>query len=46
VAATQNYVLEHYYKQDLQLEKGFYNDVRNINLRKIFFNNICLFKVN
>ncbi len=29
VAATQNYVLEHYYKQDLQLEKGFYNDVRN-----------------
>ncbi len=28
VVATQNYVLEQYYKQDLQLEKGFYNDVR------------------
>jgi hypothetical protein len=29
VAATQNYILEQYYKQDLQFEKSFYDDVRN-----------------
>jgi len=29
VAATQNYILEQYYKQDLQFEKAFYDDVRN-----------------
>jgi len=28
VAATQNYILEQYHKQDLQLEKAFYDDVR------------------
>jgi hypothetical protein len=29
VAATQNYVIEQYHKQDLQFEKEFYQDVRN-----------------
>jgi hypothetical protein len=29
VAATQNYILEQYHKQDLQFEKAFYDDVRN-----------------
>lgn len=28
VAATQNYILEQYHKQDLQFEKAFYDDVR------------------
>lgn len=41
VAATQNYILEQYHKQDLQLEKAFYDDVRNeyteILNRIIFF---------
>jgi hypothetical protein len=27
VAATQNYILEQYHKQDLQFEKAFYDDV-------------------
>ncbi|UJR26392.1 hypothetical protein I4U23_007724 [Adineta vaga] len=30
VTATQNYILEQYHKQDLQFEKGFYNElIRN-----------------
>jgi hypothetical protein len=29
VAATQNYILEQYHKQDLQFEKAFYDDVRD-----------------
>ena len=35
VAATQNYVLEQYHKQDLEFEKEFYQDVRKIAF--IFF---------
>jgi len=31
VAATQNFVLEQYQKQDLQIEKLFYNEVRKEN---------------
>jgi hypothetical protein len=30
VAATQNYILDQYRKQDIQFEKAFYDDVRNI----------------
>jgi hypothetical protein len=37
VAATQNYILEQYHKQDLQLEKAFYDDVRNVYEKKIVF---------
>lgn len=31
VAATQNYILEQYQKQDLQFEKAFYDDVSETN---------------
>ena len=32
VTAAQYYILEEYYKHDLQVEKAFYADVRKENL--------------